>query len=158
MRFCEWPRCSPHRTRRLTKLVVALSAASLVTAASAQSRDAWIRKCQAEDGELSGSTGYRVCTEMYVQHLEARQKVLLRKISSRLLSVTDEGVDGRSAIAHLKKSQGSWCTYATEHCWAAQDMFGSRRTSGDGIPSCMAGELEVRNRQLSRILQGEYER
>lgn len=142
----------------MIRLVVALSATFLAATASAQSREAWIRKCQAEDAELSGSTGYRVCTEMYVQHLERRQKVLLRRVSARLSTVTDEGVDGRSAIAHIKKSQVSWRTYVTEHCRAAQDMFGSGHTSGDAIPSCMAGELELRNRQLSRMLQGEYER
>jgi hypothetical protein len=28
----------------------------------------------------------------------------------------------------------------------------------DAVPSCMAGELALRNRRLGRILQGDHER
>ena len=97
----------------MTKLPIAICALLTAATASAQPREAWIRRCQAGDAELAGSTGYRVCTELYD---------------------------------------------VTEHCRAAQAMFGTGHTSGDAVPSCMAGEFDLRNRQLGRILQGDYAR
>ena len=143
----------------MTKLPITICALLMAATASAQPREAWIRKCQADDAELAGSTGYRVCTELYVMQLERRQKQLLRQVSARLAGAADdEGTDPKAAAAHLARSQQHWRRYVTEHCQAAQAMFGTGHTSGDAIPSCMAGEFELRNRQLGRILRGDYER
>jgi uncharacterized protein YecT (DUF1311 family) len=131
---------------------------SISGASEAQSRDAWLRSCQAKDSELSGSFGYRICTGQYLKFLDRQQVTLLKKLAARFAETADEGIDPAAATRHLQGSQKAWLRYANEQCEIAQSMFGVGNASGDVIPSCMAGEYEARNRQLSRMLGGNYER
>lgn len=141
----------------MSKILAVVALAFVAGGAEAQSGDAWIRSCQAQDSELSNSNGYRVCTELYVVELDKRQKELVADVLGMLGRDTDED-DASLAREHFLRSQELWRGYAEEHCRTAQVMFGAGNPSGDTIPSCSAGEFEARNKQLSRMLQGEYER
>ena len=125
---------------------------------NAQSRDAWIRSCQAKESNYSGSIGYRICTGQYLKLLERQQAAILKKVGIRFAEVVDEGTDSKAAVQHLAESQKSWLRYVHEHCEIAQNMFGVGNASGDVIPNCMVSEYEARNKQLSRMLEGNYER
>ncbi len=135
-----------------------LLALLVFSSANAQSRDAWIRSCQAKDSNSSGSIGYRICTGQYLKVLESQQAALLKKVGIRFAEGMDEGTDSKAAMRHLAESQKSWLRYVHEHCEIAQSMFGVGNASGDVIPGCMVSEYEARNKQLSRMLEGNYER
>lgn len=124
----------------------------------AQTRDAWVSSCQAKDPELSGSYGYRICTGQFLNFLEKQQVVLLKKLAARFAEPAGNDTDPKAATKHLTESQKAWLRYTNEHCEIAQSMFGVGNTSGDVMPSCMVGEYEARNKQLSRMLEGSYER
>lgn len=126
--------------------------------ASAETRDGWVRSCQAKDSTLSGPSGHRICTGRYLTHLEKRQAGLLKKIKALFAEPGAEGANPVEAWRQLADSQAHWLRYANAHCQAAQHMFGVGNASGDVIPSCLVGEYESRNKQLARILEGNYER
>ena len=128
------------------------------SASQAQTRDAWVRSCQAKDSNLSGSIGYRICTGRFLNFLERQQIELLKKLTSRFAEAADERTDPKAAAEHLTESQKFWLRYANQHCEIAQSMFGIGNASGDVVPSCMVREYEARNKQLSRMLGGNYER
>lgn len=127
-------------------------------ASEAQTRDAWVRSCQAKNSELSGSYGYRICTGRFLNLLENQQAALLKKLAARFVEPTDDGADPKAATKHLTESQKAWLRYANEHCEIAQSMFGVGNASGEVMPSCLVEEYEARNKQLSRMLEGRYER
>lgn len=131
---------------------------AVACASEAQTRDAWVRSCQAKDSQLSGSIGYRICTGRFLNFLERQQVVLLKQLVARFAEVKDEGIDPKAAAQHLTESQKAWVRYASQHCEIAQDLFGVGNASGDVVPSCMVREYEARNKQLSRMLEGNYER
>lgn len=140
--------------RLLATVVATLFAAS----ASAQTRDDWIGKCQAEDSELSNSNGFRVCTELYVVHLEEQQARLL----AALLGLLGPGAGANdiepSGREHFIKSQEMWRTYAEEHCRVLQAVAGDDGPVGDAFPSCSADAFEARNDQLTQLLETVRER
>lgn len=142
----------------MPRLLATILLALLSTVAHAQSRDAWIRRCQGQDPDLANSNGYRVCTELYVVELEHQQKQLVADVIAMFEREKGEDLDPVAAREHFLKSQDLWRGYAQEHCSVAQAMFGAGNPSGDTIPSCSAGEFEARNHQLRRMLRGEYER
>jgi uncharacterized protein YecT (DUF1311 family) len=127
-------------------------------ASEAQTRKTWVNSCQAKDSELSGSYGYRICTSQFLNVLEKQQAVLLKKLAIRFIDSVDENTNPKAASKHLAESQKVWLRYANEHCEIAQSMFGTGNASGDVMPSCMIGEYEARNKQLSLMLNGTYER
>lgn len=130
----------------------------MASARKAQTRDGWVRACQSKHSNLSGSVGYRICTGRFLNFLEKQQVGLLKKLVVQFAEAPDEGTDPKAATQHLTESQKSWLRYANEHCEIAQAMFGVGNASGDVIPSCMVREYEARNKQLSRMLGGNYER
>ncbi len=127
-------------------------------ASEAQTRKTWVNSCQAKASELTGSYGYRICTGQFLNVLEKQQAVLLKKLAIRFIKSADENTDSKAASKHLVESQKAWLRYATEHCEIAQSMFGTGNASGDVMPSCMIGDYEARNKQLSLMLDGRYER
>lgn len=140
-----------HMSRLLLAAVLALLAAT----AGAQSREGWIRACQAEDAELGGSNGYRVCTELYVVELEQRQATLLEQVSARLARAGEGAAGPAPATAQLAQSQQHWRSYVDAHCQVVQAVSGPDSPVGDAIPSCMADAFEQRNRQLERVLRDD---
>lgn len=143
---------------RVFASTLCLFSLAIACASEAQTRDAWVRSCQAKDSQLSGSTGYRICTGRFLNLLERQQAVLLKKLITQFDEVSGEGIDPKAAAQHLTGSQKAWVRYANQHCEIAQDMFGVGNASGDVFPSCMVREYEARNKQLSRMLEGNYER
>jgi hypothetical protein len=137
-------------------LVIPALALLLSTGASAQSRD-WVKNCQ-KAPERSGSLGHRECTALYLTRLEQRQVALLKKVSAKLEAPSSEGQRPKEAASQLVLAQRHWLAYAKAHCLAGEHMFGAGNSAGDAFPSCMVGEYEMRNRQLTRILEDNYER
>jgi hypothetical protein len=140
------------------KNILAISALALLlsTGAGAQARD-WVKNCQ-KAPERSGSLGHRECTALYLTRLEQRQVALLKKVSAKLAGPSSEGQRPKEAASQLALAQRHWLAYAKAHCLAAEHMFGAGHSSGDVFPSCMVGEYELRNLQLARLLEDNYER
>lgn len=124
---------------------------------NAQSRDAWVRKCQAEGPDLSNSNGYRVCTEFYVMELEKQQNNLVAEVVARLVRESDEQGEPLLAQEHFVKSQEFWRSYVEGHCQVEQALFSDDSPVGDAIPACSAEAFEARNEQLRRLLRGKSE-
>ena len=133
-----------------------LFALLVCSSGNAQTRNTWIRSCQAKDSNSSGTIGYRICTDQYLKVLERQQVALLKKVGIRLAESVGEGTNSKAAMRHLAESQKSWVRYVHEHCEIAQNMFGVGNASGDVIPGCMVSEYEARNQQLSRMIEGNY--
>ena len=143
---------------RLFASALCLFSLFVFSPSQAQTRDVWVRSCQAKDSNLSGSIGYRICTGQFLNLLERQQGALLKKVGIRFAETADEGTDPKAATQRLTESQKFWLRYAHEHCQIAQNMFGVGNASSDVMPSCMVREYEARNKQLSRMLEGNYER
>lgn len=125
---------------------------------NAQSRDAWIRKCQAEGPDLSNSNGYRVCTEFYVMELEKRQNKLVAEVVAELARKAEEQGEPPLAQERFLKSQELWRSFVEDHCQVEQALFSDDSPVGDAIPACGGEAFEARNEQLRRLLRGKYER
>lgn len=125
---------------------------------NAQSRDAWIRNCQAEGPDLSNSNGYRVCTEFYVMELEKQQNKLVEEVVARLVREADEQGEPPLAQEHFAQSQELWRSFVADHCHVEQALFSDVSPVGDAIPACHAEAFEARNGQLKRLLRRKYER
>lgn len=141
------------------KKILATVAATLVAiGANAHPRDAWIRKCQAEDPGLANSNGYRVCTELYVVELEKQQRRLVAQLLGRLGRDAGGHAADPAGREHLVKAQELWRNYAEEHCRVVQAVSGGDGPVGDAFPSCSADAFETRNQQLTRLLKVARER
>jgi hypothetical protein len=117
-----------------------------------------MRKCQAEDPELSNSNGFRVCTELYVVHLEKQQGKLLAQLSGQLGLGAGENPVEPPGREHFVKSQELWRKYVEEHCRVVQAVAGNDGPVGDAFPSCAADAFEARNDQLVQLLEAARDR
>lgn len=116
---------------RLFTCALFLFALLVLSPSNAQTRDAWIRSCQAKDSNSSGSIGYRICMGQYLELLQRQQAALLKKVGIRFAEAPDEGTDSKAATQHFAESQKFWLRYVHEHCEIAQNMFRLGNASGD---------------------------
>lgn len=124
---------------------------------NAEERKASVEHCQDSAPELTGSIGWRICTNRYLENLKRQQLLLLKNLKSELRGKSDEGVDTNLVEKYVLDSQRHWERYVRSHCDAAQAAFGKGNSSGDVMPSCLVAQYEIRNYQLKQILIGNYE-
>ena len=142
----------------MSKFPVFVALTFIASIANAQSRDAWIRECQAEGPDLSNSNGYRVCTELYVMELEKRQSNLVAQVGAKLAREAERQGEAPLAQEHFFKSQELWRSFVGDHCQVEQALFSDDSPVGDAIPACTAEALEQRNEQLERLLRRKHQR